>query len=68
MATLLAHGIYVGLVLADERERCVCTGKWELLYTTSQSILGTSRPPFLRPIGPIFQYIGAIGSTHGVRQ
>ena len=34
-------------------------GKWELLYTTSRSILATGRPPFLRPFGPIFQYIGA---------
>ena len=34
-------------------------GKWELLYTTSQSILGQKRPFFLRPLGPIYQYIGA---------
>ena len=34
-------------------------GKWELLYTTSDSILGTSRPPFLRPNGPIHQFLGA---------
>ncbi|KAL6765719.1 plastid fibrillin 3, partial [Haematococcus lacustris] len=34
-------------------------GKWELLYTTSASILGTSRPPFLRPSGPIYQTIDA---------
>jgi hypothetical protein len=33
-------------------------GKWKLVYTTSKSILGTTRPPFLRPWGPIFQYIG----------
>lgn len=33
-------------------------GKWELVYTTSTSILGTSRPPFLRPFGPIYQTIG----------
>jgi PAP_fibrillin len=33
-------------------------GKWELLYTTSDSILGTSRPAFLRPSGPIHQYLG----------
>mmetsp|Transcript_35595 Transcript_35595/g.83208 ORF Transcript_35595/g.83208 Transcript_35595/m.83208 type:complete len:267 (-) Transcript_35595:67-867(-) len=26
-------------------------GEWELLWTTSESILGTSRPPFLRPKG-----------------
>lgn len=34
--------------------------KWKLLYTTSASILGTSRPPFLRPQGPIFQTIGGL--------
>ena len=34
-------------------------GKWRLLYTTSASILGTSRPPPLRPGGDIFQTIGA---------
>ena len=34
-------------------------GKWRLLYTTSSSILGTSRPPPLRPGGDIFQTIGA---------
>jgi PAP_fibrillin len=33
-------------------------GKWELLYTTSASILGTNRLPFLRPGGPIFQILG----------
>ena len=30
-------------------------GRWELLYTTSVSILGSSRPAFLRPSGAIFQ-------------
>lgn len=34
-------------------------GKWELLYTTSDAILGSSKPPFLRPFGPIYQYIDA---------
>ncbi|XP_045828218.1 probable plastid-lipid-associated protein 4, chloroplastic [Trifolium pratense] len=34
-------------------------GKWELLYTTSQSILQTQRPKFLRPIGKIYQAINA---------
>lgn len=32
-------------------------GRWKLLYTTSASILGTSRPPFLRPAGPIYQVL-----------
>ena len=35
------------------------SGRWRLLYTTSDSILGTSRPPFLRPLGPIYQTIDA---------
>ncbi|XP_058760943.1 probable plastid-lipid-associated protein 4, chloroplastic isoform X2 [Vicia villosa] len=34
-------------------------GKWELLYTTSQSILQTKRPKFLRPNGKIYQAINA---------
>ncbi|QCD76479.1 hypothetical protein DEO72_LG1g98 [Vigna unguiculata] len=32
-------------------------GKWELLYTTSQSILQTQRPKYLRPNGKIYQAI-----------
>ncbi|XP_011007963.1 PREDICTED: probable plastid-lipid-associated protein 6, chloroplastic isoform X6 [Populus euphratica] len=32
-------------------------GKWELLYTTSQSILKTKRPKLLRPNGKIYQAI-----------
>ena len=35
-------------------------GKWQLLYTTSQSILSKKRPALLRPNGPIYQYIGNI--------
>ena len=38
-------------------------GQWELLYTTSESILGASRPAFLRPWGPIYQVIDAVGLT-----
>ena len=34
------------------------SGQWELQYTTSDSILGTNKPPFLRPGGPIYQVIG----------
>ncbi|KAL5209975.1 hypothetical protein ABZP36_005598 [Zizania latifolia] len=34
-------------------------GKWELLYTTSQSILQPGRPKFLRPFGVIYQAINA---------
>ena len=32
-------------------------GRWRLLYTTSASILGTSRPAAFRPRGPIFQLL-----------
>ncbi|CAM9315892.1 unnamed protein product [Phaeothamnion confervicola] len=32
-------------------------GRWELIYTTSASILGRSRPAQLRPSGPIYQTI-----------
>ncbi len=33
------------------------SGKWELKYTTSGSILGKNRKPFLRPKGAIYQTI-----------
>lgn len=39
----------------------LANGSWELLYTTSESILGKSKPFFLRPIGPIYQLIDAPG-------
>jgi hypothetical protein len=32
-------------------------GRWRLLYTTSASILGTSRPAAFRPRGPIYQLL-----------
>ena len=35
-------------------------GGWELLYTTSSSILGLSKPPFLRPSGMIIQVLDAV--------
>ncbi|XP_020584571.1 probable plastid-lipid-associated protein 4, chloroplastic [Phalaenopsis equestris] len=34
-------------------------GKWELLYTTSRSILQSQRPKILRPFGKIYQAINA---------
>lgn len=34
-------------------------GEWELVYTTSASILGTNKPSFLRPSGKIYQTIDA---------
>eukprot|EP00904_Undaria_pinnatifida_P011081 jgi/Undpi1/7102/HiC_scaffold_22.g09576.m1 len=36
-------------------------GRWELLYTTSRSILATDKPAALRPYGPIYQDIDAPG-------
>ena len=39
-------------------------GKWELVYTTSSSVVGSSKPAFLRPSGPIYQYIGMIKATY----
>ncbi|GBF98854.1 hypothetical protein Rsub_11458 [Raphidocelis subcapitata] len=36
-------------------------GRWRLEYTTSQSILGTNKPAFLRPSGPIYQFIDGPG-------
>ncbi|KAL4452247.1 hypothetical protein ABPG75_007909 [Micractinium tetrahymenae] len=35
-------------------------GQWELMYTTSESILGTNKPALLRPRGPIYQIIDAV--------
>ena len=35
------------------------TGRWKLLYTTSESILGSTRPVFLRPFGDIYQILDA---------
>jgi hypothetical protein len=32
-------------------------GRWRLVYTTSDSILGTKKLPFLRPSGPIYQLL-----------
>lgn len=34
-------------------------GKWELMYTTSASILSLTKPKLLRPSGPIYQTIDA---------
>lgn len=35
-------------------------GQWELIYTTSAGIVGTKKPPYLRPQGPIYQLIGLL--------
>lgn len=31
------------------------TARWRLIYTTSESILGKTRPSIFRPAGPIYQ-------------
>jgi len=36
-------------------------GRWRLLYTTSDSILGTKRPALFRPSGPIYQVLDGPG-------
>ncbi len=33
------------------------TARWRLIYTTSESILGKTRPSVFQPVGPIFQWI-----------
>ena len=46
--------------LNPEREplaSAALSGKWRLVYTTSGSILGTSRPALFRPRGPIYQVL-----------
>lgn len=40
-------------------------GRWELLYTTSGSIIGKNKPRRLRPFGPIYQVL-ALGATIGI--
>lgn len=42
---------------SDTLKSPLINGKWELLYTTSSSILKKQRPKLLRPNGPIFQAI-----------
>ncbi|RWR92835.1 putative plastid-lipid-associated protein 4, chloroplastic isoform X1 [Cinnamomum micranthum f. kanehirae] len=46
-------------VIKEPLKSDLLNGKWELIYTTSQSILGTQRPKFLRPNGKIYQAINA---------
>jgi hypothetical protein len=38
-------------------------GRWRLEYTTSDSILGTKKPAFLRPSGPIYQFLNGNNLT-----
>lgn len=39
------------------------TARWRLVYTTSESILGKTRPAIFRPVGPIYQYIDLAKGT-----
>ena len=39
------------------------TARWRLVYTTSESILGKTRPAVFRPVGPIYQYIDLAKGT-----
>ncbi|PON60035.1 Plastid lipid-associated protein/fibrillin conserved domain containing protein [Parasponia andersonii] len=43
--------------IKDPLKSNLLNGKWELMYTTSQSLLQTQRPKFLRPNGKIYQGI-----------
>lgn len=38
-------------------ESPLLNGRWRLVYTTSESILGTKRFPLFRPSGPIYQLL-----------
>eukprot|EP00803_Ostreobium_quekettii_P002312 evm.model.scf_2018.1 EVM.evm.TU.scf_2018.1 scf_2018:5583-9956(+) len=40
-------------------ESPLLNGQWELLYSTSKSILGLNRPGLVRPRGPIYQILDA---------
>lgn len=42
----------------------VVDGAWELQYTTSSTILGLNKPPFLRPTGKILQVLGEGAPRH----
>lgn len=37
------------------------TARWRLIYTTSESILGKTRPSIFRPVGPIYQVNNDLG-------
>ncbi|TFJ88436.1 hypothetical protein NSK_000010 [Nannochloropsis salina CCMP1776] len=39
------------------------TARWRLVFTTSESILGKTRPAVFRPVGPIYQYINLARGT-----
>lgn len=58
---------FVRGVLTSYRVRSLASplinGRWELLYTTSESILGKSKPANLQPSGPIYQVQKVLGTA-----
>lgn len=60
-ASFLLHHTLNALPLSPTTAPELLSGQWELLYTTSEFILGASKPAFLRPSGPIYQIIGGCG-------
>ncbi|XP_015079717.1 probable plastid-lipid-associated protein 4, chloroplastic isoform X2 [Solanum pennellii] len=55
----IASKLEVANKVKEPLKSSLLNGKWELLYTTSQSILQTKRPKFLRANGKIYQAINA---------
>lgn len=53
----IAHKLEATNKVKEPLKSNLLNGKWELLYTTSKSILQTQRPKFLRPNGKIYQAI-----------
>ncbi|PHT41608.1 putative plastid-lipid-associated protein 4, chloroplastic [Capsicum baccatum] len=54
---LIASKLEAANKVKEPLKSSLLNGKWELLYTTSQSILQTKRPKFLRANGKIYQAI-----------
>ncbi|KAJ3672937.1 hypothetical protein LUZ60_006311 [Juncus effusus] len=55
----LASELEAVFAMKEPLKSDLLNGKWELIYTTSRSILATQRPKFLRPNGKIYQAINA---------
>ncbi|KAJ3672936.1 hypothetical protein LUZ60_006310 [Juncus effusus] len=53
----LASELEAVFAIKEPLKSDLINGKWELIYTTSRSILATQRPKFLRPNGKIYQAI-----------
>ncbi|KAI5066197.1 hypothetical protein GOP47_0018821 [Adiantum capillus-veneris] len=54
---MIAQGLEKLSPVEDTVTSPLINGKWELLYTTSETILKKQRPKLLRPGGPIYQAI-----------